>query len=49
MHDWYTSSALVKAPTSSLIGTYFVVDLTYMYDDSFFYWCMVDVLAWYKW
>jgi hypothetical protein len=35
MHDWYTSSTLVEAPTSSLIGTCFVVDLAYMHEDSF--------------
>jgi hypothetical protein len=33
MHDWYTSSTLVDAPTSSLIGTC-SVDLAYMYEDS---------------
>jgi hypothetical protein len=35
MHDWYTPSTLVEAPTSSLIGTCLVVDLAYMYEDSF--------------
>jgi hypothetical protein len=30
MH-WYTSSTLVEAPTSSLIGTCFMEDLAYMY------------------
>jgi hypothetical protein len=34
MHDWYISSTLVEAPTSSLIGTYFMEDLAYMYEDS---------------
>ena len=34
MHDWYTSSTLVEAPTSSLIGTCFMEDLAYMYEDS---------------
>ena len=28
---------LVEAPTSSLIGTYFMEDLTYMYEDSSFF------------
>jgi hypothetical protein len=48
MHDWYTSSTLVEAPTSRLIGTCFMVDLAYMHEDSFF--CGDgDVLSWYKW
>jgi hypothetical protein len=34
MHDWYISSTLVEAPTSSLIGTCFMEDLAYMYEDS---------------
>ena len=34
MHDWYISSTLVEAPTSSLIGTYFMEDLAYMYENS---------------
>jgi hypothetical protein len=38
IHDliyyWYTSSTLVEAPTSSLIGTYRMEDLAYMYEDS---------------
>jgi hypothetical protein len=35
MHDWYTSSTLVEAPTSRLIGTCFVVDLACMHENSF--------------
>ena len=31
MHDWYFSSTLEEAPTSSLIGTCFMEDLAYMY------------------
>jgi hypothetical protein len=34
MHEWYIYSTLVEAPTSSLIGTYFMEDLAYMYEDS---------------
>ena len=34
IHDWYISSTLVEAPTSRLIGTYFMEDLAYMYKDS---------------
>jgi hypothetical protein len=42
MLDWYTSSALVESPTTSLIGTCFMVDLAYMHEDSFC--CGID--AW---
>jgi hypothetical protein len=31
MHDWYFSSTLEEAPTSSLIGTCFMEDLAYIY------------------
>jgi hypothetical protein len=31
MHDWNFSSKLEEAPSSSLIGTYFMEDLAYMY------------------
>jgi hypothetical protein len=31
MHDWNFSSTLEEAPNSSLIGTYFMEDLAYMY------------------
>jgi hypothetical protein len=31
MHDWNFSSTLEEAPTSSLIGTYFMEDLAYIY------------------
>jgi hypothetical protein len=34
MHDWYTSSTMVEAPTSSLIGTCFLMLLAYMDEDS---------------
>jgi hypothetical protein len=34
MNDWYISSTLVEALTSSLIGTCFMEDLAYMYEDS---------------
>jgi hypothetical protein len=46
MHDWYTSSTLVEAPTSRLISTCFMVDLAYIH--FILLWCMVDVLAWCK-
>jgi hypothetical protein len=35
MHDWYTSSTLLEAPASSMIGAWFMVDMAYMYDDIF--------------
>jgi hypothetical protein len=31
IYDWYTSSTLVEAPTSSLIDTCFMEDLAYKY------------------
>jgi hypothetical protein len=34
MHDSYIPSTLVEAPTSSSIGTCFIVYLEYMYEDS---------------
>jgi hypothetical protein len=42
MHDWYTFGTLVETPTSSLIGTCFVVDLAYMHEDS----CSCGIGAW---
>jgi hypothetical protein len=42
MHDWYTSSTLVEAPSRKLIGTCFMVDLAYMHEGS--YCCGID--AW---
>jgi hypothetical protein len=44
MHDWYFSSTLEEAPTSSLIGTCFMEDLAYIYGIHHFCgigWCMV--------
>jgi hypothetical protein len=31
MHEWYFSSTLEEAPTTSLIGTCFMEDLAYIY------------------
>jgi hypothetical protein len=42
MHDWYFSSTLEEAPTSSLIGTCFMLDLAYIYGIHHLWcWCMV--------
>jgi hypothetical protein len=35
MYDWHISSTLVEAPTSSLIGTCFMMVYAYMDDVSF--------------
>ena len=34
MYDWYISSTLVDASNGNMIGTYFMEDLAYMYEDS---------------
>jgi hypothetical protein len=48
MHDWYVSSTLIEAPTSSLIGTCFMEDLAYMYGIHYFVVLVHgDVHVWY--
>jgi hypothetical protein len=32
MHDWYTFDTLLEAPARSMIGTWFLVDMEYMYE-----------------
>jgi hypothetical protein len=34
MHDWYILGTLVEALASSMIGTWFMVDMTYMYGNT---------------
>jgi hypothetical protein len=38
MHDWYILGTLVDALSSSMIGTWFMVDMTYMYGNTYLLW-----------
>jgi hypothetical protein len=35
MHHWYVIGTLLEAPSSSMIGTCFMVDMSYMYEDTY--------------